>query len=31
MMSPMSGQSGRSRETEDSETDKNAFGHCQLL
>ena len=26
MMSPMRGQSGRSRESEDSKTDKNAFG-----
>jgi hypothetical protein len=31
MMSPMRGQSGRSRESEDSKTDKNAFGHSQLL
>ena len=31
MMSPMRGQSGRSRESEDSKTDKNAFGHGQLL
>jgi hypothetical protein len=31
MMSRMRGQSGRSRESEDSKTDKNAFGHSQLL
>ena len=31
MMSPMRGQSGRSRESEDSKTDKNAFCHSQLL
>jgi hypothetical protein len=31
MMSRMRGQSGRSRESEDSKTDKNAFGHGQLL
>ena len=31
MMSPMRGQRGRSRESEYSETDKNASGHSQLL
>src|SRR5258708_17082173 len=31
MMSPMRGQSDRSRESEDSKTDKNAFCHSQLL
>ena len=31
MMGPLRGQSGRSRESEESKTEKNAFGHGQLL
>src|SRR3981081_1707918 len=31
MISPLRGQSGGSRESEDSKTDKNAFHHSQLL
>jgi hypothetical protein len=31
MVGPLRGQSGRSGESEDSKTDKNAFVHAQLL